>query len=226
MFTDRFSYMKIVIAVIILAAVLGCNKQETGDNNNGASGNSKPVKAKAEETIKEPEKTIAVSDTPYLLLDVPRRMLIIKMRGTVLKEMPFTLGADSMATLASVEALKRDSVKICTIEKIHLFAAAEKFGDTLVSIVSSATNARKDQIQHYIPQHMTFICTNGIMISTESEVDGKTVSFWENQIESAKVFMKQVFTGTELVTLRLESEDAMSLYGVSQAGLAIIIVTS
>ena len=214
----------LIVAFIFMTLACQEHNQDDGTSLPKDKKNQAPVSSKVRRDIKGTEKEVAGSDDPYLILDLVDKTLKIKMVGTILKEIPFQLEDDSLEFRELRDDLSRNKIDLCRIEKVHLFAAAEKFGDTLVTIISSATNAPKEKIQHYIPQNMTIICSNDIVISVVTDINGKTLSFWQNQVEQARLIGKKFLTGADLIHLRLNEENAMSLYGVSRRGTGIIIV--
>jgi hypothetical protein len=226
---EKFHFLRHIGApylIWLIILLIGSCQQEGSDAKSDSSGNTavhQKAVGKNQSQLSPVEKTLAGSNEPYLVFDLRDSTMTIKMAGTKLKDIHFTY-VDNSATLREfIEELSEDSIISCNIKRLHLFAAAEKFGDTLVNIVSSATNVAKENIQHYIPQRMTIVCSNNLVFSVVTEIDGESLSFWQNQLEHTRLAAGQILAGAELVHLRFGAEDAMSLYGVSSPGTGIIL---
>jgi len=210
---------------IIILSIGSCQNDDSSARSNGSANtvNQQKAAGKNQPQLSLAEKMLAGSNEPYLIFNLPDSTMTIKMAGTILKDIHYNYIDDNSTLRKFIAELSEDSIVSCSIRRLHLFAAAEKFGDTLVNIVSSATNVAKEHIQHYIPQQMTIVCSNNLVFSVVTEIDGESLSFWENQLERTRLFAGQILAGAELIHLRFGAEDAMSLYGVSGPGTGILL---
>jgi hypothetical protein len=163
--------------------------------------------------FREAERQLATDSIPYLVFDLRKSRITIKLWGTVVKECSFQISSDTQTAREFRDAWIHSKKAARRVDRVHLFEAAESVGDQELSVVSEVTKARQDQIQRYVPQSMLIVLSDGMRIAVHTDIAGEKLSFWRNTWEKIWCFLSSLL-GKKSLTLNLAAPDAMALYGV------------
>lgn len=167
---------------------------------------------------------LAQSQKPYLVLDLKRRQLQIKVGGAVVWNHPLSLADTSAAAITSFyERLKNpDEGWIRTIREKHLFSAKEQTPDSILSIVGEALKIDPDLIQREVPERFQLIFNDGFIMEFRSGVKGDEQSVLKSTYLNASTAIKRLLGEVYLVST-LDSQSAITLYRAADTGLPLYV---
>lgn len=171
----------------------------------------------------EAEQQLAGQKSPYLLIDFSKSRMTLKLRGAVIRSIPMELitKQEEIGQLIGGDA---DSLHLVHyVRRAHLYEGLLQLSDTVLNIVSEATNAPPESIQRYKVGKLAVTWDGGIQMKITTDLEGKSISQAGNIIESGRSFLEN-YLGTEIIEVKVSSEDATALYGVLDTGLPVIFI--
>jgi len=212
-----------VLAAAVLTAVAiavgGC-----GDNTDKADQSadvSDDARKQYEARLIVTEDQLAAKELPYLVITPAKRLLQIKLAGTVVRDFHFQFAGDTAAGSFAADWIESGR-PARQVGKVHLFEVSKKLNDTVVAVVSRVTKVPEDQIQRYVPQRMLVVLRGGFRIDINSEVEGRPLSSFGNLTQSLRDQFGGLF-GAERLEIQVTGDEAMALYGVCQPGTPVLL---
>jgi hypothetical protein len=181
-------------------------------------------RAEIEYELLQAELRLARIGKPYLVLDVNRGMLFIKLKGAVVWDSPMELAdADSSDVGKFVERFSDNNRRyVRPISEKYLFAASEKTPDTILAIVGEAVNVDPELLQRVIPQRFQLRWNHGLILDIHTDIPGKPTSKFKNTFVEFRRALQRPF-GEAYIGLKMSADDALTLYRASQPGLPTLI---
>jgi hypothetical protein len=109
------------------------------------------------------------------------------------------------------------------VRRAHLYEGLLQLNDTVLNIVSEATSAPPEMIQRYKVGKLAVTWDGGIQMKITTDLEGRAISQTGNIIESGRSFLEN-YLGSEIIEVKVSSEDATALYGVLDTGLPVIFI--
>lgn len=172
--------------------------------------------------FKAAESALAETDRLYLVCDLRNSRVRLKIRGIVVRDYRYALVDDTGAMQSFRERARAADSAVHPLTRLHLYEAARQLNDTVLGIVSEATNASAELLQRFRPERLAVTFEGRLGLEVLSEVDGEAVSLGSNWAETAKGFAERVL-GSRMLQIRLEPDDAMSFYGACQSKPPLLI---
>ena len=220
----------IFLALLFGAFLTSAHAQSNTKKSSKQSNSAEPVSTRSPEEIREEterlEAELALADSakPYLVLDLVRRMLVIKLGGAVVWNHPLTLKEDDEKKIndfiTSLDNPKQHYVR--RIKEKHLFSGKDQTPDSVLSIVGDALKIDKALIQREIPERFQIEFDDGFVMEFRSEVKGTETSKFKNTVLSVKNVFNQLFGEVYLVTT-IDSTASMTLYRMAEPGIPLIL---
>lgn len=181
-----------------------------------------PVDSGYAERFKSAETALADNEQLYLVCDLAKSRLRLKLKGIVVRDYDYTLDGDSDQVISFRRRAEDADSVVHRLTRLHLYEAANKLNDTVLGIVSEATKASSELLQRYRPERLAVTFEGRLGLEVLSEVEGKPVSLGSNWAESAKEFAERVM-GSKMLAIRLDPDDAMSFYGACQSKPPLLV---
>jgi len=209
-----------VAVVMALSAVVGGACPALAEGKPKATAPQAAIEYEGRYKIAETE--LAAHDGTYLLLDLRKKRLRLKMRGVTVRDFRLTVISDSTETASFVERVRSGDRIAKQMARVLLFEAGNRLNDTVLGIVSEATKAPPDLIQRYIPERMTATFDGGLVLTAQTDVDGSSVSIFANLLENVRLFFDRLL-GAKSLTIQVSADDAVALYGALLAGPPLVL---
>ena len=107
----------------------------------------------------------------------------------------------------------------------HLFGAQDMTPDSVLAIISEATNVKGDLMQRELPSRFQLLWAGGLTIDVRTDIEGKPRSKFQNTIADIKQAISGPL-GHETIILKMPKESALTLYRATLPGLPTLIVPS
>ena len=219
----KIKIMALCAGLLIAVLPLACkDKQENGDTPGEKKWNRS--KAENEYELMQAEMRLIAAKKPYLVFDFPNKEILIKLKGTVVWNCPIQLiEADSEDTDGFARRFRGNFGNLIRpmLEK-HLFAFSDKTPDSILAIVGEAVNVDPELLQREVPERFQLSWGKSLALEVRTNVAGKPLSRFKNTLLEFKRVIQSPF-GESYLVVRMEPEMALTLYRVSQPGLATMV---
>jgi hypothetical protein len=225
----RLKYPAIIAIFLLLFA--GCNKEEKKPIENGAKSDNKQSGAKweragaeAEYRLIKTELTLAEKKKPYLVIDLIKKQLVIKLNGVEVWNSPMEIepgNAEDLNEFAE-QFMGNERQLVRPVLEKHLFSSKEKSSDSVLAIVSEAVLADVDLLQRIIPERFQLLWDNGLILEIRTSAVGQPTSKLKNTMVQIRQALQRPF-GESLVIIRMDQDHAITLYRMTERGLPTMI---
>lgn len=222
----------VVVALGSISLILGlfsCLKRhEEGAISADDSGRAEEwnqFAAEMEYRLLQTELLLARSDQPYLVFNLPKARLELRLKAAVVWEYPLDIAVEDSARLDKfVSDFIGDRRRLARplIEK-HLFASETQMPDSVLAIISEATKFDAELMRRDLPARFLLLWQNGVSLDVRTELSGKPASRLKNVYVEFKRLLTRPLGGTSLV-LTMSKEEALTLYRTALPGLPTIVI--
>ncbi len=224
------SFVAVTILTLLTISISDTTAAQTTQKKPKTSKSNEPVSTRSAEDIRkdserlEAELALADSAKPYLVLDLIRRMLVIKLGGAVVWNHPLTLKEDDEKKIKDfIRSLDNpEQHYVRRIKEKHLFSGKDQTPDSVLSIVGEALKIDKALIQREIPERFQIEFDDGFVMEFRSDVKGTETSKFKNTVLSVKNVFNQLFGEVFLVTT-IDSTASITLYRMAEPGVPLIL---
>ena len=227
-FTNRHLIIS-VCGFLFCAMIAGCK----GNDGNGKSAEGTNAKAwsrsdaETEYELIQAEMKLAKTKATYLVLDLTKNKLLLKLQGAVVWDYPLQLdekNSDNMNKFAE-HFIGNDGQLIRPVLEKHLFAAKDKSSDSVLAIVSGVVRAEVDLMQREVPERFQILWDDDLIMDVRSEVVGQPRSKFQNTMVELRQALERPF-GEARIIIKMDSEHALTLYRATKRGLPTLIYPS
>ncbi|MGB8657074.1 MAG: hypothetical protein WCE90_04735 [Candidatus Zixiibacteriota bacterium] len=180
--------------------------------------------ADSEYRLLQAELGLAKSESLYLVLDLRRQGVQLKLKGTVVWSYPMTVRETDFQKLQ--EFAQRfegeENRLIRPISEKYLFAAQNKTPDSVLAIISDAVKAKPELMQRDVPGRFQLMWGYGLILEIHTDITGLPKSKLKNTIVEFRQALRRPFGETQLV-LQMSPEQALTLYRVARPGLPTLL---
>jgi hypothetical protein len=173
-------------------------------------------------TLSDNSQSQKINNTPSLVLNLKHDKISVQLGNIILREYTITALSDSDSVHDVAAKYNLNQTSDLTIREVHLISTAEKLSKVEMDIISEETHTTSEKIQRYIPAKMVLEVSDGLNIYIEAECPNAQ-TFRREQV---KDFFRRIWnklSWNSSIHIRLSSDDAMSLYGISISEPIIII---
>ena len=212
------------VAVLALVAILAGGGAALAQKKSKAKTPPTPSPQESEYAarFRGAEAALVGLDRPYLVLDLAKSRLRLRMRGVIIREYKFTLLDDSDDAKAFAELAATDTVAKSMV-RMHVFEAERQLNDTVLGIVAGATTAPADLLQRYRPGRIAVTFSGRLALDVHAAaIVGKPFSWKDNLAEGMRLFADDLFGG-ECLSIQISRDDAMSFYGVCRGAPPLLV---
>lgn len=231
----RFALLALALVLAASAVAAADGKAPTGGEKPKASRPSRqkqaepwdPAAAAREYRWLQFELALAGTGNTYMVLDFDRRQVQLKVRGTVVWNAVMEVApGDSGAIRAFARRFRGDrDYLLRMLESRHLFAAKDKTPDSILAIVGEVVKADPQLLQRDIPERFQLTWGWDLVLDVRTDVSGVPESRWLNTRVSFLETLRRPF-GEARLSIRLASDDALTLYRAASPGLPTLLSSS
>jgi hypothetical protein len=218
---------KILISGLLLIALIqSCSKQSSPDRNQADTKTSTWNRQQADLQYRQLQTEINLAQTKelYLVLDLRRMKIALKLKGAIVWEAPLSmLEPDSSAAIDFAGHFEsRDGQLMRHISGKYLFAADKKTPDSILAIVGEAVNVRPELLQREVPARFQLTWNDGLILDVRTDISGKYKEPLKNALQQVKHVINRPFGETSLA-IKMDPDAALTLYRAAIKGLPTMI---
>jgi hypothetical protein len=181
-------------------------------------------KAELEYRLIQAELLLAQSDHPYLLINLNRNELEIKLKGVVVWNQPVqlvqTTAQDVNDFVRDFEGEGQDLVR--PLMDKFLFTAQNKTPDSVLTIISDAVRAKPELMQRDVPERFQLRWNTDLILEVRTEIIGTPKEKLKSTMLEIRHAIQRPF-GEAHIIIKMSPEAALTLYRLAQPGLSTLI---
>jgi hypothetical protein len=181
-------------------------------------------RADLEYRLIQTELALAKSQRLYLVINLERKELELKLRGTVVWSNPINIiETDSQEVLDFIKRFQSDEgLLIRPISHKYLFTAQNKTPDSILIIISDAVKAKPELMQRDVPGRFQLLWGYGLILEVRTDIVGKPKSKLRNTMVKVREVLRRPFGETRII-LKMEPDYALTLYRAAHPGLPTLL---
>ncbi|KPL02656.1 MAG: hypothetical protein AMJ73_08475 [candidate division Zixibacteria bacterium SM1_73] len=224
-FKTRWIVLPLCVFLIWLS-VSTCEKRESERSPSQDQTHKKwdRKRAELEYCLIQAELALAKSEELYLVLNLERKELQLKLKGVVVWNHPMNVvEPDSQELQEFVERFQGDEGRVMRpLSGKHLFSAKEKTPDSVLSIVSEAVKADPDLLRRDLPARFQLLWGYSLTLEIRTDIVGEPRSRIKSTLVEFRHALRRPFGEARLI-VRMHPEDALTLYRAAQPDLPTLL---
>ncbi len=207
----------VILMLLMLSPVLMVDDQrpgkpdETGDYV-GSNGSQ----------VRPPENKPVANVQPYLMLDLKRMEMSVRIDGVLLRECAAATIDDSAALKEFTDDWLDNGAEVQTVVRVRLLSGSKTLTNVELEAIAEVTGLGESETQRYIPTEMVIETSSGLRIEIQTDLDGEAISALGGFDETLRRILSAV-GGKESLHLKMSGPDAMSIFGVARTMPAIVL---
>ncbi len=178
----------------------------------------------AEYNLIQAELRLARTEKPYLVIDAGKNEMRLKLKGATVWYNHLELlesESDRLDQFAG-RFLGSDNRILRLMTEKHLFASSDKTPDSILAIVGEVVKVDPELLQREIPERFQLLWDHSLILEVRTGQAGKPASFFKNTMLEVRRTLQRPF-GESYLAVKMNPEEALTLYRVSQPGLPTLI---
>jgi hypothetical protein len=224
-FVERWFALLITVVLLGLPPVSCSKKAEESAAGSGKKG-TEWNRASAEQEYRQiqAELNLAKTEKPYLVVDLRKKLVLVKLKGAVVWSYPMDFAAaDSAEARQFTRLFRGDDFKVVrTLFDKHMFEAAEKTPDSILAIVGRAVRVDPDLLQRNLPERFQLEWEDGLFLEIRTDISGEPISKFRNTLVLLRKAVQRPF-GEAVIVLKMDAEAAMTLYRATPLGMPTML---
>jgi hypothetical protein len=217
----------VALATITLLMLVSCGSKGPAAGDSEVTQVKKWNQSDAESEYKLIKAELALADAkkPYLVLNFPRKYVEIHLNGVLVWEYPMELLDTDPGELKdfSEDFLGAKNTLVRPILEKHLFGSKGLTPDSVLAIISEATNVNAELMQRELPSRFQLHWAGSLTLDVRTDIEGRPKSKFENTIADIKQAMARPL-GREIIILKMPQESALTLYRATVPGLPTLLI--
>jgi hypothetical protein len=220
-FKTRQAY-PLLCGFLMAMALTSCQKDQPANAPPVAESSKTWDRQKAELEYRDirAELTLAQSEQPYLVIDLKRNQLQLRLKGAAVWSHSFDFAqTDSQRVWEFARRFTGDDdILVRPLSAKFLFAAQEKTPDSILAIVGDVVKADPQLLQRDVPARFSLMWGCCLTLDVRTDVEGKSRS----PLGVLVTKFRRALTlplGQTTFNLQMSGEDALTLYRATRAGM-------
>jgi type II secretory pathway component PulC len=222
-------WVLLLYSFLILTGLSVCkNKQSVPASPNHRVDNSEDRKrAELQYRLIQTELLLAKTSQPYLVIDLDKNRLELKLKGAVVWNQPIQLlETDSQEVRDFAQRFEGENKELVRpLSDKFLFTAKNKTPDSVLTIISDAVKAKPELMQRDVPERFQLFWDSNLILEVRTEISGKPKEKLKGTIVKLRHTIERPF-GESHITIKMSPEAALTLYRAAHPGLPTFIYSS
>jgi hypothetical protein len=170
------------------------------------------------------ELTLAKGDEPYLVLDLERHAIDLRLKGALLWSSHFQYQpSDSEGAHRPDLALAGEGgLPVAFLSGKHLYSRRAQFADSVLSVVARVAHVDADHLQRYEPGHFELRFGRNLVIDVRTDTAARPTSYIGNVFARARSAILAPLTKGE-IKVQMRPDEALTLYRTARRNLPILV---
>jgi len=170
---------------------------------------------------------LANSGQTFMVIDFDNKILKLMLKGAVVWDCPMNFQDTDSIEISKFSRRFQgsDDRLVRPLSDKHLFEATGKTPDSILAVVGEAVKVDPKLLQRDVPERFSLIWNDNIIIDIRTDVPGKAISPIKNALAEIRQTLHSPF-GEAIMILRMEPDDALTLYRAANRGLLTVIVAT
>jgi hypothetical protein len=212
--------------LLILPLLSGCHKDKTKTASPKGKKSTAASKPKfSQYQLMQAELVLANTVKPYLVLDLAKGALEIRLKGVIVWDYPLAMDPDESAPLDKFARmfLNDEGRPVRPVAGKYLFASQGRSPDTLLAIVSGVLNVDPGLLQRDIPSRFQIQWAKNIILDVSTDVSAEPTSKFKNTLLQVSQALQRPF-GEARLTMKMHPDAALTFWRAIDIGLPTLII--
>lgn len=167
---------------------------------------------------------LAKSGRTYLVIDFKQSQLKLMLKGATVWDFRLVFnGVDSTEIADFVGRFNEGRGRLVRpVAGRYLFEAADRIPDSVLAVVGEAVKVDPELLQRYLPERFQLFWGDDAIIEVRTEIEGKPLFSIKNAVEELRRTLRSPL-GEALIVIRMEPEDALTLYRAADKGMLTMV---
>jgi hypothetical protein len=178
------------------------------------------LQAELQYRLIQTELLLAKSNQPYLVIDLDKNQLQLKLKGAVVWNQPIQLvETDSQEVKDFARRFEGEHDQLVrSLSDKFLFTARNKTPDSILVIISDAVKAKPELMQRDVPERFQLLWSSDLILEVRTEIAGKPKEKLKSTMLEIRHAIRRPF-GEAHIIVTMTPEAALTLYRASHPGL-------
>ncbi|HWR82715.1 MAG TPA: hypothetical protein VN285_05390 [Candidatus Deferrimicrobium sp.] len=212
------------LVIVCLAESCGGEPKEKSANSGKADTKWNRANAESEYQLLQMELNLAQAEQTYLVLDMKRESLKLKLQGVVVWSYPMQFAEPDSEKVREFYGRFADgeSRGLRVLTGTYLFAAADKTPDSVLKIVGEVVRVDPQRLQRDMPARFQLHWEDGLVLEVRTDITGSPLSKFQNAVMEIKQVLQRPFGETTII-LKMDPQQALTLYRAATRGMATLV---
>ncbi|MBU1707072.1 hypothetical protein KKB28_04070, partial [bacterium] len=153
------------------------------------------------------------------------KRLFIKLKGAVVWDCALNLTESDSGKVKRLLASykQKGQFDLQPISTKYLYTFQPRIPDSLLTIVTDALNVESSLLQRELPARFYLKWNNGLSLEIQTDIEGRQKSFPKNIVFNFQLALQRFF-GQKLMTLKMSTTDALTLYRVVRPCMPTLLI--
>jgi hypothetical protein len=201
-----------------------CKKTSSKNTSSQPIAFSDRQKAELEYRMIQAELLLVKSAQTYLVINLNRNELELKLKGVVVWNQPLQLVQTTAPEVndfaRNFEGEGKDLVR--PLMDKFLFTAQNKTPDSVLTIISDAVKAKPELMQRDVPERFQLRWSTNLILEIRTEIIGTPKEKLKSTMLEIRHAIQRPF-GEAHIIIKMSPEAALTLYRLAQPGLSTLI---
>ncbi len=167
---------------------------------------------------------LARSEKLYLVVDLERSQLQLKLQGAVVWSYPMQIARPDSQELGefAMRFMGAEGRVMLPLGGKHLFAGREKTPDSVLAIVGEVVKVDPGLLQRDVPERFQLLWDYGLTMEIRTEIAGQPTSVFKSALVEFRHALRRPFGEAHLI-MKMDPEAALTLYRAIQPGLPTLL---
>ncbi len=230
----------LIVALLLISSLLGLGCERIKKRLNLGSSSETSFDQSSLNLLYQTailELSLANSAKPYLVIDIPRKAIEIRLKGAVLLTVPIKLVEAEPGDLEKfIASFGSNGTLLRPVAGKYLFESVAQTPDSVLAIVSSVVNVKAELLQRMIPERFRLYWNDQLNIDIVSQQDSAAApkrkpkeslqEALQGKFEDMKMEVRYVMRkpfGVRLIVIEANPEDALTIYRITEAGVPTLL---
>lgn len=172
------------------------------------------------------ELQLAQRDSPYLVLNIPRSTLDIRLKGRLLCRFSIEFKMSQQRLLSRVEDLRSDNqLPVEVLTSKSLYGYRKCYSDSVLEIISRVVKTAPGNIQRYKPSRFELRFGSRLAIHVITDIEPTHGTGWKTPFVFLRRLILRLLTKAN-VEIKMKPDHALTIYRMAEPNMPILIRTT
>lgn len=172
------------------------------------------------------ELQLAQRDSPYLVLNIPRSTLDVRLKGRLLCRFPVEFKMSHQRLISMAGALRSNSeLPVEVLTSKSLYGYRKCYSDSVLEIIAKVIRTDPQNIQRYQPSRFELRFGTRLAIHVVTDIEPTHGPGWKTAFVFLRRLILRLLTKAN-IEIQMKPNDALTIYRMAEPDMPILIQTT